>query len=51
MEHLNPDEFETAQPLRADPGLLAAVTCGALSCLAIGALIGAYFGAHSISLF
>jgi hypothetical protein len=51
VEHLTPEDFETAKPLRADPGLLAALACGALSCIAIGALVGAYFGANSVSLF
>ena len=51
MDHLDGEDFATAQPMRADPGLLAALACGALSCLAIGALIGAYFGANSVSLF
>jgi hypothetical protein len=51
VEHLTPEDFTAAKPLRADPGLLAAVVCGGLSCLAIGALIGVYFGANSVSLF
>jgi hypothetical protein len=51
MDHLPADDFEAAKPLRADPGLLAALACAALSCLAIGALIGAYFGANSVTLF
>ena len=51
MDHLDTEAFEAAEPLRADPGLLAAIACGALSCLAIGALIGVYFGANSVSLF
>ena len=51
MDHLDSEDFERAAPMRADPELLAAVVCGALSCLAIGALIGVYFGANSISLF
>jgi hypothetical protein len=51
VEHLDPRDFETAAPFRAAPGLLAALVCGALSCVAIGALIGVYFGANSVSLF
>ena len=43
-------EFERARPLRVAPRLLAAALCGALSCVAIGALLGLYFAANSVSL-
>ncbi len=51
MEHLNLQEFEQATPIRPEPGLLAFLICGALSCVAAGALIGVYFGMNQIALF
>jgi hypothetical protein len=43
-------EFDNAAPFRAAPGLKAALACAGLACLAIGALIGIYFGVNSVSL-
>lgn len=51
MEHLDLREFEEAAPIRAEAGLLAVLVCGALSCVAAGALIGLYFGVNQVALF
>jgi hypothetical protein len=51
VDHLDWRDFEQAQPMRAAPGVLAALICGALSCLATGALIGLYFGMNQVALF
>ncbi len=49
--HLDSWEFDRAKPVTAAPGLLAGVVCGALGCIAVGALIGVYFGMNHVALF
>jgi hypothetical protein len=51
MEHFDHWEFERAKPLFVRPGLLAGLACSALGCLAVGALLGLYFGMNQVSLF
>lgn len=51
MDHQDQWEFDHATPARAEPGLLAALVCGALGCVFVGALIGVYFGMNQVSLF
>lgn len=51
VEHLDNWEFDRAKPVTAPPGLLAGLACSALGCIAVGALLGLYFGMNQVSLF
>ncbi len=51
MQDLDYSEFDRATPVTATPGLLAGLACSALGCIAVGALIGIYFGMNQVSLF